>query len=526
MRIKQLLHASLIALTMSFAIVMGSLATTYTIVDTGLQQCFNNTTTISTPSPGQAFYGQDGCYEGNQPSYVVSGDGLTVYDANTGLTWQQSADTNFDDTLDSDDKLTWVEFQSHAATLNSQNFGGYNDWRAPSIKELYSIIDFRGLDPSGPNPTTLIPYIDTDYFEFAYGDESAGERLIDAQYWSTTQYTGLVMGNQNAVFGFNFADGRIKGYPRDTGPGGTMTQFARFVRGNTDYGINQFVDNDDGTITDTATGLMWMKSDNGEGVIWENALSFSEISNHAGYDDWRLPNTKELQSILDYTRGPDATGSGAIDPMFEITQITNEATAIDYPWFWTGTTHANSNGGAETAAYVCFGRSTGYFGPPGMESWVDVHGAGAQRSDRKDGNFSGYSYAYDGYYHPLAPQGDAVRMYNFVRCVRDAPIAADANDDTSDQSNNFELNAIPNPMRGSTTLRFNLQSMEAATLEILDASGRICRAYDVESTGEMQTVAWNGTDARGKGVAAGVYFARLYTDSTAEKERIKLLVIR
>jgi hypothetical protein len=43
--------------------------------------------------------------------------------------------------------------------------------------------------------------------------------------------------------------------------------------------------------------------------------------------------------------------------------------------------------------------------------WMDVHGAGAQRSDPKDGNPSLYE---DG----LGPQGDAIRIYNYVRCVR------------------------------------------------------------------------------------------------------------
>ena len=45
------------------------------------------------------------------------------------------------------------------------------------------------------------------------------------------------------------------------------------VRGNNTYGINQFTDNGDGTITDQATGLMWMQDDNGVGVLWKDALS-------------------------------------------------------------------------------------------------------------------------------------------------------------------------------------------------------------------------------------------------------------
>jgi hypothetical protein len=53
-------------------------------------------------------------------------------------------------------------------------------------------------------------------------------------------------------------------------------------------------------------------------------------------------------------------------------------------------------------------------------SWIDVHGAGAQRSDQKGGNFAGYVYEPDGYYFAPSPQGDATRIYNYVRLVRDA----------------------------------------------------------------------------------------------------------
>ena len=105
--------------------------------------------------------------------------------------------------------------------------------------------------------------------------------MIDAQYWSNNEYTGFVFGNQPAVFGVNFADGRIKGYPRDIGPSGISVHYARYVRGNTDYGINNFTDNGDGTITDSATGLIWSKDDKGNGVNtgpcsgmkWEDAFA-------------------------------------------------------------------------------------------------------------------------------------------------------------------------------------------------------------------------------------------------------------
>ena len=129
------------------------------------------------------------------------------------------------------------------------------------------------------------------------------------------------------------------------------------------YGINDFVDNHDGTVSDLATGLMWAEEDSGTGMDWESALAWVEqlnAENYLGYSDWRLPNAKELQSIVDYSSSPDATGTAALDPVFRITAITNEAGQLDYPMFWTSTTHANtSNHPGLEAAYVAFGRAMG-----------------------------------------------------------------------------------------------------------------------------------------------------------------------
>jgi hypothetical protein len=163
------------------------------------------------------------------------------------------------------------------------------------------------------------------------------------------------------------------------------------------------VDNGDGTVTDRATGLMWSKADSGRGMDWESALRSAEALTLAGHDDWRLPNAKELQSIVDYTRSPDTTQSPAIDPLFETTPITNEAGQRDWPFFWTSTTHLDGPDSRQ-AAYVAFGRALGQMHGKVM----DVHGAGAQRSDPKTGSPRiGHG-----------PQGDAQRVQNFVRCVR------------------------------------------------------------------------------------------------------------
>jgi hypothetical protein len=363
----------------------------YVVVDTGQNTCFDNTAEISCPDEGDSFYGQDAQYFGNQPGYQDNGDG-TVTDLNTGLMWQQ----------DPGDKMTYYEAVAGASSFN---LAGYTDWRLPTIKELYSLIDFRGTDPDplSSSSSGLTPFIDTDYFDFEYGDTSAGERIIDSQWTTSNVYESTVMDGQEGFFGVNFADGRIKGYPTVGSPSG---YFTIYVRGNS-YGINTFVDNGDGTITDQASGLMWQKDDSGEGMLWEDALEYCENLELAGYSDWRLPNAKEMQSIVDYSRCPDTTDSAAIDPIFDISSITNEGGDKDYPFFWTGTTHIKYPNGGESAVYISFGRALGYMNG----QWMDVHGAGCQRSDPKVGDP-------DDYPEGRGPQGDAVRIYNYVRCVR------------------------------------------------------------------------------------------------------------
>jgi hypothetical protein len=366
------------------------------IVDTGQDKCYGNNGSISFPGDGQPFYGQDAEYAGNVPAYSDNGDG-TITDLNTGLMWSKSVDSN---------KSSLVEATNIASGMD---LAGYHDWRVPNIKELYSLIDFRGNTGFSGNdmssvPADAIPYIDTDYFDFRYGQTENGERYIDAQWLSSTEYVSTTMNGQKTLFGVNFADGRIKGYGYEHSRRGLEEKkfYVRYVRGNK-YGVNDFVDNADGTVTDMSTGLIWMKADSGKAMSWQDALSYAANLTLAGYDDWRLPDAKELQYIVDYTRSPDTTGSPAISPVFLTTSITNEAGQKDYPYFWTSTTHLDGHQPGAEAAYVAFGRALGKMNG----RIIDVHGAGAQRSDPKTGSPTS-----------RGPQGDIVRIWNYVRCVR------------------------------------------------------------------------------------------------------------
>jgi len=91
----------------------------------------------------------------------------------------------------------------------------------------------------------------------------------------------------------------------------------------------RFVDHGDGTVTDTCTGLMWQK-DTALGMYnWQIALLDCEGLTLAGHTDWRLPNLRELLSIVDYGRVDPA-----IDPVF--------AALTD--WYWSSSTYVNVPG--------------------------------------------------------------------------------------------------------------------------------------------------------------------------------------
>ncbi len=234
----------------------------YKIVDTMQDRCFDLVgNSIDCPAEGEPLYGQDAQYAGIAVSYTDNGDG-TVLDDNTGLLWQKSPQN---------ERLQYTDAIAYCEALE---LGGRTDWRVPSIKELYSLADNRGelLTPEEGEPT---PYIDTSVFDFYYPD---GRMIFAGQYWSSTLYVkGPVQNGRNqGAFGFNFADGHIKAYGTGldfyTGAAATSGlaskapgNYVRCLSADEGvYGVNAFVDNGNGIVTDDATGLMWQQSDDGQ----------------------------------------------------------------------------------------------------------------------------------------------------------------------------------------------------------------------------------------------------------------------
>ncbi len=378
----------------------------YPIVGTAQDRCYSETgEVIACPAPGAFLSGEDAQHPGRKPAYRDLGDG-TVSDLVTGLVWARapSAPMAFAD----------LEAFAHASRL-----GGHDDWRVPTIRELYSLIDYRGGYAGDPGASR--PYIDTSVFAFAYaagsglGDAAHGRRPIDVQEWSATRYAGQTMGRDETVFGVNFADGRIKGYPVMDPASRMQTPHrlaVRLVRGPA-YGRNDFHP-DAETVTDRASGLIWQRRETAGALSWARALAYCEGLSLGGHRNWRLPHAKELHSIVDYSRIP------AIHPVFALS-------GRDV-YLWSSTTHlegpppeaernrAFSRTG-ELAVYAAIGPAMGYMEVPpgsGRRQWMDVHGAGSMRSDPKTARPGAFPSGF-------GPQGDDIRGDNHVLCVRDLP---------------------------------------------------------------------------------------------------------
>ncbi len=362
----------------------------YPLAGTGQRACYGDVAEVDCARAGP-FDEQDAQQGAPALAYRDDGDGA-VTDVVTGLTWAraQTAPVTFDEAV------------RGAASFRA---GGFSDWRLPTIHELFSLMDFRGQ--FGPSPETSRPFIDATAFDFAYGAPGAGvgDRFIDVQVWSSSVYSrGTGPGLDETVFGVNFADGRIKGYPRvEPGSGGATParRLARYVRGPS-FTSHGYVARSDGVVVDASTGLEWQRDDDGVGRTWAAALAYCRDLTLGGHDDWVLPDVKQLYSLVDASRVP------AIDPTFGLTR------PDAYAWSSTTLLDGPDDVAPGKAAYVAFGPALGWLEvPPGSGQWrlLDIHGAGAMRADPKRGDPTAFPRGF-------GPQGDDVRIEHQVRCVR------------------------------------------------------------------------------------------------------------
>jgi hypothetical protein len=280
-------------------------------------------------------FGEDSDYLINPPSYTkLDADGndlpdtatswTMVRDNVTGLIWEVKTDDG--SVHDKDNTYTWydsnpdtnggdagtpgngTDTEDFINALNSSNYGGHSDWRLPTMEELLSIIDYGIYNPA----------INGSYFP----------NRMSSRYWSST----TLVDSSNRARYVNFIYGYGSAYGIDNYSDKSYSHYIRAVRGGQTGSFDNLVGNGDGTVTDTATGLMWQQDT--EGLMnWEASLGYCENLSLAGFSDWRLPTAKELASILDLSKR---------NPAIDTDYFPN---TVSFP-YWSSTTRANTYVGA------------------------------------------------------------------------------------------------------------------------------------------------------------------------------------
>ena len=261
--------------------------------------------------------------------------GFTWYNPNHGQDYDKDGNTiTFDGTESSQDTQDFITYLNSDPSVNSgSGLCGRSNWRLPTVHEIEGLADYDAVvaDGSGGYST---PSIDTDYFPYATASQYqwywTSHLNVDPDVNGLLEDDILRSSTSNYyAWSYGSAESRTR-----SGTGSTVGytgnyRLVRLVSSSaaveshfSDYSDNRYTDNGDGTISDHQTGLMWMKCSygqtydggdtNGDGIICEGSLAFgnwqqafawaadSNANVDHGHSDWRLPNIKELGSIVDF----------------------------------------------------------------------------------------------------------------------------------------------------------------------------------------------------------------------------------
>ncbi|MCW5199319.1 DUF1566 domain-containing protein [Desulfobulbus sp. F1] len=249
--------------------------------DTGITSGANYPTGNNSTCSGEIISAQD-CSIGRDVTaggFNFTKQGDCVKDNVTGLTWSSHQG-----------EATWSDITAKVAAANTGSglCGMSTGWRVPNLKELLGTVSYHSA---------------SNAFHTVFSDTNTSK-----PYWSGTSAS-----NTSSAWAVSFVAGNTTILSKGD------SYFLRLVNGTTP--TSSLTDNSDGTVTDSTTKLMWKKcleglsgSTCGTGVAstftWQDALKQPGlVGNFAGQTGWRLPNIKELQSIVDETKSSPAINS-------------------------------------------------------------------------------------------------------------------------------------------------------------------------------------------------------------------------
>ncbi|MGA9068666.1 MAG: DUF1566 domain-containing protein [Terracidiphilus sp.] len=335
---------------------------------------------VSLPATGQSVSyasGDDGAIKKGVAwpgvRFTDNQDG-TVTDHLTGLVWLKDAGC-FAPSLFAAALADANQLANGACGLTDGSKAG--DWRMPNINELESLVD-----PSRSNPALAASYPFTN--------------VSNAIYWSSTSYFGGDEGSPDA-WAIRMSDGRfindsllnvkttssngvwaVKGL----GSGGAIKlqatgQYVGFTAGDDgsyQAGVpatfERYIDNGNGSLTDTVTGLIWLKQANCINADWASAISTVNAlaSGQCGLTDnstagsWRMPNRNEMLSLSDRNENnlADFFDAYFLNPDGSYFHKSIFSNFDAYQYYWTSTTDDADS----TEAWTVFSCDFGVYDTP------------------------------------------------------------------------------------------------------------------------------------------------------------------
>ncbi len=340
----------------------------------------SDVTKIDLPTTGQTtvyITGDDGDLqkgvEWPDPRFTDNGDG-TITDNLTELIWLKKANL-----LDAYGNATWSEALAFVEEMNtygtmatgtgaevdggdtSNNGSHQTDWRLPNRNEFESIMT---LEP-GDSFSNIPEWLEDQGFEGVsttnrYWTSTTYPPTDDypADAWHAQLYQGRIRhwGKEDYSAPVMLVRGNGDGALAQVWKTGQTTMYEAGDDGDLQKGVEwpdpRFTDNGDGTITDNLTGLIWLKNANcaQTSTDWATAFDYITELNTQGtmngntasdtsaggshQTDWRLPNRKELFSLLDMSQLNPALPNGY--PFTSIGVTTSDTPAPG--WYWSSST--------------------------------------------------------------------------------------------------------------------------------------------------------------------------------------------
>ncbi|MFW5810563.1 MAG: DUF1566 domain-containing protein [Thermodesulfobacteriota bacterium] len=262
-----------------------------------------------------------------------------VLDRLTGLAWTRHA-------APAEFPLSWEEAFDYIREMNTERAFGFGDWRLPNRRELFSLVSHAHINPSLPADHPFTEVFSGYYWTAttcarlpgqAWYVHLGGARLFKGMkhgsymVWPVRNYEAdpILPGTGQSTF---YA---VSGDPIPCGgvPGGRKSKTAF------PWPEPRFSDESE-VITDHLTGLMWTRNaDITEAPVgWETALEAVAAMNDRsafGYDDWRLPNIRELESLTDMGAHSPAVASASRFENIREFYWSSTTSVYDPPYAWT-----------------------------------------------------------------------------------------------------------------------------------------------------------------------------------------------